>query len=106
MFTVVNREQNSNADAPMVVTPVGMATVVKAEHWENKPSGIAVRFAGKDTLVKFRHPENAYIPIFVTPIGMVIEVNTVLSMKADGAMATTGIAAIVSGIVAVPKTPV
>ena len=63
----------------MLVTDVGMTTLVKELHPQKALSPMLVTDVGMATLIKELHLEKAYSPMLVTDVGIVTLVTLVLS---------------------------
>ena len=69
---LVKAEQLLNAFIPILVTPLGMVTLVRELHWLKRKLLILVKLSGKSMLESIEQPENALPPIVVMPSGRVI----------------------------------
>ena len=66
MATFVREVQRANVLLPMLVTPLGIVTLVRLPHPENKEYSMLVRLSGSLTLARLEQSWKAAPPIEVT----------------------------------------
>ena len=71
-----------NAPPPMLVTPLGIAMLVRLEQSENALLPILVTLSGIVMFARLVHSENAPLPMLVTPAGIAISVRPVQPLNA------------------------
>ena len=80
--TVVNAEQPEKAYCPMAVTPSPIVKSVNEEQFLKAEDPMLVTPLGIETVVNAEQPEKAYCPMAVTPSPIVKSVNEEQFLKA------------------------